>query len=104
MKVEISLGITDDHPERSARSRTRVRPPTDSIRQFLIVAYCGKRRRICLSSFLEELCSSRYDVAKRRYNCGNERRNNSRHYSCEGLMTAHAIISRRECCLPLTSL
>ncbi len=71
MKVEISLDITDDHPERSARCRTRVRSATDSIRQFLIVAYCGKRRSICLSSFLEELCSSRDCVAERRYSCGN---------------------------------
>lgn len=58
MKIKISLDITDDRSERSARSSIRVGPPTDAIRQLLIVGYRGKRRGVGLSSILEKLCSS----------------------------------------------
>lgn len=55
MKIEVPLDITDGRSERSACSCAGVRPPTDAIRQFLIVAYRGKRRSVSLSSVLQEL-------------------------------------------------
>ncbi len=104
MKIKISLDITDDRSERSARSSTRVGPPTDAIRQLLIVGYRSKRRGVGLSSILEKLCSSGGCVPECRYSCGDERGDNGSHRSYARFTIASGVISRIGCCLPLESL